>query len=250
MSTNEKLEMYLSNGLPRKETDTFREHLHKDSDLRKELKVRRDIEDALKETDFNMFQDTIEQIVRSEEVINTPSGFSRLRTSSFRWLAAAASVAVLIIGANVAFLFNEQSYEPQELYSMYYKPYDSYVSVRSGNIDTDDIFIQALMKYEKQEFDETIALLNRIIEVDNMNIASMFYLGVSFIETGRYADAYNSFTKIVDHNDNLFIEQAEWYLGLTFLRSNEQEKARKQFETIAESQSFYNEKAKELLQQF
>ncbi len=250
MSTNEKLEMYLSNGLPRKETDSFRENLHQDSNLRKELKVRQDIEDALKETDFNMFQETIEQIVQTEEIKTKKSRFPELKTSSFRWLVAAASIAVIIIGANIVFVLNEKSYEPQELYSMYYKPYDSYASVRSGNINTDDIFFQALLKYEKQEFDETISLLNKIIEVDNMNIASMFYLGVSYIETGRYADAFNSFTKIVDHGDNLFIEQADWYLGLTFLRSDEQEKAIKQFQTIAQSQSFYNEKAKEILLQF
>lgn len=250
MITEDRLEKFLNNELSKQETELFQKELLTEPDLRKEMQVRKEIEDALNDTDFKMFRDNLEEIVQSEKSKNGKVRFFEFKTPSFRWLVAAASIAMIIVGANAIYVLKGKTFQPKDLVSMYYKPYDSYINVRSGNINTDDIFIKALMKYEKKDYNEAIFLLNKVLEVDNNNVASLFYLGVSYVETDRFADAFNAFNKIVDHGDNLFVDQAKWYLGLTYLKSNEKDKAKVQFAEIADSQSFYKDKAKELLKQF
>ncbi|MDP3914552.1 MAG: hypothetical protein Q8R96_12540, partial [Bacteroidota bacterium] len=52
---------------------------------------------------------------------------------------------------------------------------------------------------------------------------------------------------VVTNKDNLFVEQADWYIGLCYLQTNENKKAIKQFKKIANTHGFYQQKALAIL---
>ena len=55
-------------------------------------------------------------------------------------------------------------------------------------------------------------------------------------------------TKVIEHNDNLFIQKAEWFRAGCFLALNETEQARRQLAMIASSANhFYKSEAEKIL---
>jgi hypothetical protein len=51
---------------------------------------------------------------------------------------------------------------------------------------------------------------------------------------------------VIEHNDNLYLEDAAWYLGLCYMMTDETDKAVKQFRAISASGSRYSKKAARL----
>ncbi len=49
--------------------------------------------------------------------------------------------------------------------------------------------------------------------------------GISKFEEENYPEAKVSFTKVIDNKDNLFFEDAQWYLALCYLKTGEKDKA-------------------------
>ena len=56
--------------------------------------------------------------------------------------------------------------------------------------------------------------------------------GVSNFEEKKYPEAKQSFGKVIDDKNNLYIDQAQWYLALCYLNTNETEKAKQLLTTI------------------
>lgn len=250
MDYKETIEMYLNGELKGEALKSFLDRLDNDAFYMKEFTIRKEIEDALTETDVIDLKNNLEKIHLSfGDTKSRKISKFEFNTSSFRWLLVAATLTLALVSSAILFYINNESYSSGELYSMYYKPYDSYGSVRSGKINTDDIFINAQIKYDKNDFENALTLFQQVLDVDKTNIASYFYAGVCYIETQKFEKASESFQFIINHNDNLFVEQAEWYLALSYLNSNQKEIAKKHFEAIANSQSYYKEKATEILDQ-
>jgi trehalose-6-phosphatase len=76
---------------------------------------------------------------------------------------------------------------------------------------------------------------------------SVMFYGVSNFEEKNYPIAEKSFAEVVDNNDNLYIEDAQWYLALCYVQTDEQSKAVQQLEMIRNSESFYKKEARKVL---
>jgi thioredoxin-like negative regulator of GroEL len=73
------------------------------------------------------------------------------------------------------------------------------------------------------------------------------YAGFSFMHLEQYDDAEKKFKEIIDDGNNMFIDQAAWHLGLCYLATDETEQAKTILTDIANSNTFYESKALELL---
>ena len=78
-------------------------------------------------------------------------------------------------------------------------------------------------------------------------IISQFYKGISEIELTEYLKANRSFKKVMNDNDNLYKEQAEWYSGLCYLMLDSVDQAKEQFKKIAQKDSYYKDEALDIL---
>ena len=76
--------------------------------------------------------------------------------------------------------------------------------------------------------------------------STMLY-GVSNFEIKDYPEAKHSFMKVIDDNDNLFLEDAKWYLALCYLKIQEPEKAADMLDQIKRSESIYKKDAARIM---
>ena len=71
--------------------------------------------------------------------------------------------------------------------------------------------------------------------------------GISNFEIQNYPEATNSFRKVINNNNNLYIDHAQWYLALCYIRTGDQVKAKEQLIEVEKSGSIYRKDARKIL---
>lgn len=233
---------YLDGELDAITASRFEEDLKNDPKLKQEFDLYKEVDEALADTEVLEFRMQLREMhtqLAPETAIS-----SKPRVRRMARVAVAASLAMLL-GFSAINLFRYTS--SQKVIEKYYQPYEITSTNRSGSSDTDRALRNALEKYQNHEYSEAVVLFEKVLEKDPAQIATQLYSGISYFEIAEYQKAGNSFSKVIEHDDNLYIEQAKWYLGFCYLKTEEKEKAIIQFTEIAKSDSYYSEKAKAIL---
>lgn len=157
-------------------------------------------------------------------------------------LMAASIVLLLSIFTVINFIIPPSN---NALYDKFYTKYDACVVTRSGDNTTDEITI-AIQLYDKGKYSEALEKFNKIIKQDNKNTAAHFFAGVSYMEIKAYDKAIQSLNTVIAQNDTAFLEHAEWYLALCYLKSNHANQAKTLIKQIASSESYYRAMATDL----
>ena len=130
------------------------------------------------------------------------------------------------------------------LFNIYYQP-DAALLIRGTNSQNATL-IQAFQLYENKEYNSALDLFSEVLKTDQENIPVQFYSGISNIELGQYQSALIPFNFIIKHKQNLYVERAEWYTALCFLKLNNEE-ATELFRKISLSNSSYKDRAHAIL---
>jgi tetratricopeptide (TPR) repeat protein len=233
---------YLAGELDAISAVRFEEYLRKNESLRKELQLYKEIDEALADTEVMELRMQLREM--HTQLSPETYGSTKPRYRRATRIAVAASLLVLLGFSTINLLrFNSN----QNLLDKYYQPYEVTSTNRSGSSEADRVLRNALEKYQAHEYGEAVVLFEKVLEKNPEQMGTQLYSGISNFEIAEYQKAGKSFTKVIEHNDNLYIEQAKWYLGFCYLKTEEKDKAIKQFSEIAKSNSFYNEKAKAIL---
>jgi tetratricopeptide (TPR) repeat protein len=236
------IEQYLANEMAPPEKEAFRKELKSNSDLANELKFSQTIDSAL------MRDDVID--LRRKLIAAITAGRKQqkevpvVRMHSRKWWYAAASLLILCAVASTLYLQMPGKITNDSLFNQYYSA-ENIVDQTRG----DHNIVEAVMKFQQKDFRAASVLFKGILDKDNSNVAVWFYYGISNIETQNYDNAINAFNVIIEHNDNLYIEHAEWYKGLCYLKNNQKDKAISEFKLVASNpDSFHQQEAKNILE--
>lgn len=240
------VEKYLNQKMEQEELDWFKEEMELNPSLAEEVQLQKDIGEAILNEETLAFRAQISSLFEKEEAVKPSKTEKRLSIPVAFRVAVASLAAFIMLGTGI-YLFSYRSIPSDKLFEIYYEPYEGLMNVRSGSSQTTDILISAMQKYEKQEYESALRLFETVIASDGENITSNFYSGISYLETERYSIAEKSFNRVIDHDDNLFIEHAEWYLGLCYLKTGNDDQARNLFTEIAGSEGYYSHNASRLL---
>jgi hypothetical protein len=235
---------YLEGELDPSEVTRFEEALIEDHELQDELDLFRDVDFALADTDLLELRAQLDEL--HEEL--TPQFEKRTRKSiSKRVLnyAVAASIAVIISLGTYSLFFKKMS--NNNIVSQFYKPYDVTLVNRSANLVISDVLSQALYKYENAEYADAVELFKQVLIVNPKMTASNLYSGISYFELNEFENARSSLIKVIEHNNNLYIEQARWYLGLCYLMLDDKSNARQQFLELANKEGYYRDESQRIL---
>jgi tetratricopeptide (TPR) repeat protein len=129
------------------------------------------------------------------------------------------------------------------------KPYELVLTNRS----MEDDVIKATMNnaeiaYMKGDYESAIFWYNEVLEKNSEKIEAEFGIGVSSMGMKKYVDASESFEKVIEQDDNLFIQKAQYYQAGCLLALDETERARRQLAMIASSENhFYRDDAAKIL---
>jgi hypothetical protein len=86
-----------------------------------------------------------------------------------------------------------------------------------------------------------------VVESNPKDMSANLLNGISNYEDKKYREAKQSFGMVIDDNNNLYVDQAEWYLALCYLQTDENDKAMKLFEIIRNEGGFYSKDAKKYI---
>jgi hypothetical protein len=240
----EEIEGYIYNELSEKQLALFEDELIHNKDLLAEVDLVKGIDLAIQENDImqlrnNLREITEENSIKKQKEQSITGKFWHRRTA----ISVVAASLILLLGITGLIKYTSED----NIYRNYYSRYETAGISRSSNALTDATFARALQKYNKQEYESALNLLQQVLSKDQNNVAGHFYSAVSLQELGKYHSAIKEYEIVVVDKDNLFMEQAEWYIGLCYLQTNDEKKAIQQFQKIANSKGFYQEKAVAIL---
>lgn len=236
------IERYLEGKMQPAEKRWFEKELHGNLWLRKELDLRKRTDSFVRNTEAIEFR---KKLMQAEIAHRNTRPVKRALTSTAAQYAAI--FAGLLIISSLIMMFSKGP-NPSKLAEKYVASYEPGTSSRAySDVDGSDYYT-ALEFYNKGDYQNAILWFEKLAGVnDSENIRADFMLGVTRMKSEQYSEAISPLEKVVNHNDNLFIEQARWYLSICYLNTEDNEKAAKVLKEIADSESIYRKEARKSL---
>lgn len=239
ININDTIENYLNGSAGKAEETWLLGEMHDNPDLAREVELRRRTNQIMADRSIIQLRDKLNAI----EIKRRSTG--TLRRTAVKVSKYAATIAVIaLISAALYFPLRQSS--STQLYNKYYTQYVSPGSVRSVSALNNTLMINALESYQAHEYEKAIVFLEQVLSTEQNNMESVFMHGMANMEIKNYPAASGSFTKVLQQNDNLYLEDAAWYLGLCYMMTGETDKAVRQFDLIAASRSRYSKEARKL----
>lgn len=246
----EEIEKYLKNEMNEDERVFFESCVKTDTVLKKELEEHAAIYASFDKIREEEMKANFMRIDRDDDLEHSEGKSVALETeltkrrsvklpTYFKW---AASIAVIAAASWLLFFLNNHT--PSELFTEYYTTYPNTVSPvsRSGKESIADYW----QFYETGQYENAYSAFKIVVDADPENEEIRFYLGICALETGRNNEAANNFSAVAKNAEATFFEQAQWYLGLTYLKMDDGDTARKVFQTIASGTGSYRARASEV----
>ena len=184
---------------------------------------------------------------KAEDTDRNIAGTTKTRSNrkfSIRYisLAAAAVLGVFVIVRSLL-----PSCDTEKLFASYYQPMDAVSPVtRSMNDVQAGSLISAIGSYKKGDYRNAASGFEETIKNDPSSISACFFLGLTQIELNNYNQAITRLSDVVN-NQGEYMKEAQWYLGLAYLKTGDKKKASECFEYLSKSEGFYHDRSEKIL---
>ena len=213
MNTDKKIRRFLRNRMSEEERENFKAELNSDPRLKEEVATHALAMDVADEIQNEKLMAQMEGYSFNKENNQKP------KRSIYIWTIAASFLLVVIAGS---FYFLNQ-YSNEALYAASedkYPPFGSNTlspSEQSKSFDT--YFILNLQNKVLENISETIEYFSSFSKTNESYPRAQFNLAYSFLLAENYAQSKIVFQRIIalENADKNLIEEAQFYLGLTFL---------------------------------
>lgn len=106
---------------------------------------------------------------------------------------------------------------------------------------------QAIKDYAAGDWIGAVTKFDVLIEKFPNDVNLNFYLGMSHYHMGEYESALYHLGKSVTLENSLFDQEQDFYIAMSYLKNGEENLAAEYLDVIAHSNSFYSQRAKDLL---
>jgi tetratricopeptide (TPR) repeat protein len=236
------IERYNSGEMSDTEKQWFLKELEGNEKLRNEVDLRKRTDEILMKQDVISLRNKLSEIERQRNEVKSPQKDSRRSV----FIKYAAVVAGLVLIGSLVFLPGKKL-SSDEIVKQYYKAYNPPSNQRSAQSASDADFTLALEFYNTHDYNKAAVLFNKVLENQPNDMQTVLLIGVSNYEEKKYPEAKQSFGKVIDDNNNLYVDQARWYLALCYLNTGEKEKAIQLFDEISKESGTYQNDAKKIV---
>jgi tetratricopeptide (TPR) repeat protein len=235
------IERYNAGEMDIAEKQWFQRELEENINLREEVKLRAKTEMVLQDYASLKLRNKL-RVIEKQRAEAVPSK-NRRRQTPIRY---AAAVTVLILLGSLL-LFRGKNLTADEIIDRFYSPYEGIAPSRSAESIANDDYKTALDYYNIHDYITAALFFSKVLEENPGDMESAMLYGVSNFEEKNYPVAEQSFTDVVVNNDNYYIEDAQWYLALCYIQTDEKAKAVEQLTMIRNSGSIYSKDARKVL---
>ncbi len=241
--SEQDIEDFIEGNLEGERLDEFKAELEINTDLKAEVSLRKNVDASVGEADIMSLRDSLAQTRQDVVSREIKSLVPDTDSGVMQWWKIGAAVIVLLLAFG-GLLKNEISSTGQ-LYDSYYQSPD-WSAQRS--VSSDVSYLQeANTYYVAGEYEKAVSLYNDAISKTNEKYVYHFYKGASLQNMEKFEQAIPEYTKVISQGDNIFIEEAEWYKSLCYIKMGEREKAKDQLLAIIERKGFYKDDAKAVI---
>ncbi|WP_461532898.1 tetratricopeptide repeat protein [Sinomicrobium sp.] len=237
MNREDLLYRYFSHTLSPSQKKALDELLQSDADFRRQFEFEVNLKHAIQKTENEKLKAKLQGF--EAEIPNKtkkPSWFNS------RNIAIAASV-VLLIG--VAGFYHFFGLDHSALYEDNFKTYPNTVYSITRSDSENTVERQAFVAYETEDYGLALEKFKQIpadLRADYIG----FYEGQALLNLGRWDEALQHFTDIVE-NGQSFVAESHWYLSLIYLHQKDKTNAAKHLKTLMANYTYNRDKAKALL---
>ncbi len=241
----ELIDKYLRGMLTQEERRSFERRLQQDPSFAHEFSLHRGIKEAITDQGTEQLQDTLRELRQEWEKSNPPKVKRPFPRFTAR-LSIAATVLLIVMGSIFLYMYRTPSFSSaDDLATQYYKPYEREM-VRGGN-STIDIHLQnALTEYDKEHYQRALVYLDSVTKLHPDHIKANFYKAHCYLNLGEQPRAIELFNKIIAHGDNVYIDDAMWFLAMAYLKEGDLDNTVTTLEKINDGSS-HRKDAKRLL---
>lgn len=224
--------------------EEFHTELKENTDLMAEVALREQINSALVEKDILALRSSLKDARQRSEKNETKSIIMpRIDLKSTRFWRNSVAMIVVLVG--LAGVLNLGLQSVDRTYDRYFET-PAWASERSVST-TIDAIQNAKLRFQQEDFAATISLLNQINAPKNEAFLVDFYKGMSYQNLGQYENAVLAYNKVIEQGNNLFIEEAEWYKSLCYLKQNKKQDAKRELLAVIDRKGHYEKDAKAII---
>jgi len=224
-------------------SDFLANEIYDNPDLRAELNLLREVDDALTEHDVIKLRGMLSDLAENAQITKEKSIMPGI--NGIGWLRTVAAIFILLLGMSVMIRY---LVTPSDDLSQFYEDAPTALtSFRSAVPDMNSQLSTGFEQYNNDDFVGALATFQQVLDRDRNNVAALFYSGASYQKLQDFSSAVRVYSEIIEHRDNIFYEQAEWYKGLCLLQLGKNKEAMLLMEAIISKEGFYKYKAGVLL---
>ena len=223
----------------------FNAELKENTDLMAEVSLRNHINKAIGESDILSLRAKLAHARKESEKKEVKSILMpQFDLKSTRFWRNSVAMIIVLVGLMGALNTGLQSVD--KTYNKYFDT-PTWASERSINTSSVDEYQKVRQYFAEEDYTKTIELLEHTTTTPQEAFVKNFYLALSYQNLNQYDKAIEAYTRVIDHGDNLFIEEAEWYKSLCYLKLNQKNKAKNELLAVIERKGHYENDAKAIV---
>lgn len=244
--SSEEMEDFVGGELDDELEKLIKEEAMINAALSSEISLRGEINSAVAEADIMKLRNSLQNISKESTAGNTKMiSLASTRTRLLYWSAAASVIVLLAVSS----LLQQKSISDQDLYATYFQPYNNISGTSRSASASANLLSEAIREIDNGDYATALDMLQVVSADKQEGFTASFYAGKAYQALGDCKNAISSYSEVVEHGDNLLVEQSKWFIGLCYLKINEREKAMSQFRSIVAESGFYAQKSNDLLKQ-
>lgn len=255
------IERYLTNEMTQEEVAAFLHKIDTDPEAKKLFNLYQEMHLIYDQNNWelsdkktaNQKVQQYEQFLRSDKGKEIADSIKAAEQSYFnekpfgltKILKYITVAAIFIAGLFLVIEYNQRS-DTEQLYATY-KNWEELPSLTLRDQNSDLTAIE--QQFRAENYEESLRLLNTYILHNDQeaNPQLLMYVGISQLEVHKNTAAKDTFMQLLD-SKTLDADKAHWYLALSYLKSQDVEKAKAELTLLLEKPTnFKNKEAKELL---
>ena len=182
----------------------------------------------------------------TEKVIQMPRDGHRITRKVIFQLAAAVFILSLLL-----FKALTPGFAGDSVYNQYYQPLEanSYQLRGSTQEGVSSTFQDGVNSYLSKDYGKAELTFSNLRKMNKNMPELLLYSGLNQMGQNNFPAAISSLKDLLSRDDQ-FVPEAQWYLGLCYIKTGDMLKARPLITALSETEGFYKKKAQLILKNF
>ncbi len=218
----------------------FNAELEENSDLMAEVNLRRQINEIIGENDIRKLRTELKDAKQLAEVNKVRNLIPISDNKLYKFLRTSVAAIVLLIA--VAGVFNSGYFSIDKTYDKFFES-PSWSAERSVSVDV-TLLQEAQSAFMAEDYQHVVEMKENSV---SNNPVFQFYAGASSQKMDEFNDAIADYSQVINHGDNLFIEEAEWYRSLCYMKLGNMMQAKQELLVVTNRNGYFKHDAKAVL---